>query len=152
MNLDGQYTFDAPQDTVWQVLMDPDAIAQALPGVDKLIPIDGEPDAWHADAKIKIATVSGTYSGTIRMSEQNPPTQYRLTVAGEGQNSIINGTALISLAPNTDDNNKTEITWEAEANISGKLAGIGQRLVGAAANMMSKRFFNDLASQIPNKE
>ena len=150
MNLSGDYKFDAPQETVWNLLMDPDVIASAIPGVDEFVPIEGEADAWNVKAKINIATVNGAYMGTVRMSEQQPPNQYRLTVNGEGQQSIIGGTVLITLA-NDEANQQTLITWDAEANISGKLARVGQRVIGAAANMMSKRFFNSVAQQIDTK-
>jgi carbon monoxide dehydrogenase subunit G len=86
-----------------------------------------------------------------RQREKNPTTSYRLTVKGDGQQSVIDGTALITLS-SAVDNKKTDLTWDAEANISGKLAGIGQRLIKATANLMSKQFFNGLAKQLPAKE
>ena len=147
MNLTGDYTFDAPQETVWNLLMDPNVIANAIPGVDEFIPIEGEADAWNARAKINVATVNGLYMGTIRMSDQDAPNQYRLTVNGEGQQSIIGGSALITLAYD-EDNQQTQLTWDAEANISGKLARVGQRVIKAAAGMMSKRFFGGVAKQL----
>jgi carbon monoxide dehydrogenase subunit G len=86
--------------------------------------------------------------GNIRMSEQDAPTRYRLTVNGEGQQSIIGGTVLITLS--YDEAEKvTNLDWDAEANISGKLARVGQRLIKAAANMMSNRFFSGVEKQIP---
>ena len=148
MEITGDYTFDADQQTTWNLLMDTDAIAKALPGVDALIPVEGEPGKWRANATLKIGAIGGTYSGVISMSELDEPIKYRLTVAGEGQASIINGTALIELAPNAEDSNKTTIQWTAEANISGKLASVGQRLIKATANMMSKRFFSELAKNL----
>jgi uncharacterized protein len=84
----------------------------------------------------------------VRMSEQQPPNQYRLTVNGEGQQSIIGGSALIKLAYDEAEQ-QTILAWDAEANISGKLARIGQRVIKAAAGMMSNRFFSNLAQQIP---
>ncbi len=148
MQLTGSYKFNHEQQAVWDVLMNPDAIAKALPGVDELIPVEGEPDTWRADAKLGIATVRGKYSGIVKLSEQNPPNQYRLTVSGSGQNSIIDGTTLISLSYDAD-NQQTILNWEADVQISGKLASIGQRLIGAAANMMSKQFFQGLEKQLP---
>lgn len=147
MNLSGDYTFDAPQETVWNLLMDPNVIAKAIPGVDEFVPVENETDVWHAKAKINLATVNGLYVGTVRMSDREAPTRYRLAVNGEGQQSIIGGSVLIRLAYD-EVNNLTVLTWEAEANISGKLARVGQRVIKAAANMMSKRFFNGLAEQI----
>ena len=151
MDLSGTYTFDVEREALWKVLMDPRAIAEALPGVDELVSIEGEEYAWRADAKISVATVNGAYAGTVRLSEISPPNQYRLTVDGEGQQSIINGSALITL--DYDEATKqTTLHWQAESAISGKLAGIGQRLIKAAATMLSKRFFSSLAKQIPSSE
>jgi|FLYN01.1.fsa_nt_gi carbon monoxide dehydrogenase subunit G len=151
MQLSGAYTFDSDQETVWQRLMDPQAIAQALPGVDELIPIEGETQAWRATAKIGLASVNGTYTGVIRLSEIQSPHQYRLSVSGEGQQSIINGTALLKLSYDSEQQ-KTVLTWDAEASISGKLASVGQRLIGAAANMLSRQFFGALARQLPARQ
>jgi len=151
MKLSDTFTFDADQDTVWQLLMDPAAIAKAMPGVDKLTPIDGETNAWRANARIGIAAVNGTYSGVVRLSEITAPTQYRLTVNGEGQQSFIGGTALLTLHYDADQK-KTILNWDADANISGKLASIAQRLVVAAASMLSKQFFRGIASQLPNAD
>lgn len=149
MQLNGDFNFNAPQEQVWQLLMDPAVIAAALPGVDELVPIEGEKDTWRAEAKINLAAVSGTYAGVIHMSEQQPPRQYRLTVSGEGQQSIINGSALITL--NYDETTgQTRLTWEAEPSISGKLARVGQRLIKAAATMLSKQFFTAVAKQLPS--
>jgi uncharacterized protein len=148
MEITGDYTFEADQQTTWNLLMNTDAIADAMPGVEELIPIEGETNKWRAEATLKVGSIGGTYSGTITMSEHDEPNKYRLTVAGEGQASIINGTALIELAPNSDDSSKTTIKWTADANISGKLASVGQRLIKATANMMSKRFFSALAKNL----
>lgn len=147
MKLSGTYTFDADQQAVWNVLMDPQAIAKALPGVDALLPIAGEQQAWKANAKIGIAGISGTFAGVVRMTELQPPQQYRLTVSGEGQQSVIGGNALITLS--AAGTGKTKLDWTGEANISGKLASIGQRLIGMAATMMANQFFSGLAKQIP---
>ena len=69
MKLADTFTFDADQETVWKLLMDPDAIAKAMPGVDALIPIEGEPNSYRATAKIGIANVNGVYTGVVRLSE-----------------------------------------------------------------------------------
>ena len=145
------YAFKADQQAVWQLLMNADAIAKALPGVDHLVPIEGESNYWRATAKIGIAAVSGTYRGTVRMSELTPPNSYRLTVNGEGQASIINGSALLTLSFDSAKES-TMVTWTADATVSGRLASVGQRLVTAAANMLARQFFRRLARQLPGAE
>lgn len=148
MELSGNHVFDHPQEKVWAALMDPKVIASAIPGVEELQPIEGEANAWRADAKIGIAAVSGRYTGIIRMSEIQAPRQYRLTVSGEGQQSIINGTALITLHYDPETR-QTNLTWEAQANINGNLARVGQRVIKSAAGLMSKNFFDGVDKQIP---
>jgi uncharacterized protein len=149
MQITGSYTFDFDQQAVWDILMNPDAIAKAIPGVQQMVPLDNEPNAWRTTARLSVASLNGTYNGVIRMSELDPPRQYRLTVTGEGQQSIINGTALITLEPASDsDTPKTNVSWIAEANLSGKLASIAQRLVSVAASMLSRQFFSGLARQL----
>lgn len=147
MNLSGNYTFEADQEAVWNLLMDPDAIAKALPGVDQLVPVEGESHTWQAQVKVNVAAINGLYAGTIRMSDMEPADQYRLTVNGEGQQSIIGGSALIRLEYDEAEQ-QTLLNWDADANISGKLARVGQRVIKAAATMMSNRFFGNLADQL----
>jgi carbon monoxide dehydrogenase subunit G len=148
MKLSGTYTFNAEQQTVWKLLMDPDAIARALPGVEKLTPVEGEPMTWKATIKLGLAMISGTFSGTIRITEIQAPERYRLAVNGEGQQSIIDGSALIMLTPDPGGAAKTALNWEGAANISGRLAGIGQRLIGSVATMMANQFFGGIAKQL----
>lgn len=150
MQLNGSYTFDADQKTVWALLMNPDAIAQALPGIKTLIPIEGEAMAWRAAAKVDVTGLNGNYAGTIRVSEVEAPTQYRLTVNGEGQQSIIGGTALIKLSYDPDKN-QTLLNWDGEATIANTFASIAQQLVRAGATMMSKQFFQGIAKQLPTE-
>lgn len=148
MELHCTHVFDHPQHKVWEALMDPQIIGHALPGVEELLPVEGEALAWKANAKIGIAAINGHYEGTIRMTEIQEPAQYRLTVSGEGQQSIINGTALIKLVYDADKQ-QTILTWDAEAHINGNLARVGQRLIKSAADMMSRRFFDGINRQIP---
>ncbi len=151
MEINGTFDFPAPQQAVWDALMDPNVIAQAIPGVKEMKAVDGEPNTWRADAKVGVASISGTYTGIIKMSEVDAPHRYRLTVSGEGQQSIIGGTALLELSYDSD-NNQTHLIWTADANISGKLASIGQRLIKSAAGLLSRQFFQGVAKQIPPTE
>lgn len=148
MKIAGTYLFHAQQQTVWTVLMDPEAIAQALPGVDRLVPIDGEATAWRATAKIGIATVSGSYTGIVRMNDIAAPDRYRLSVKGEGQGSVIGGSAELVLSCDPAKNT-TLVSWTADADIYGRLAGVAQRLLAAAASMLATQFFRSLARQLP---
>ena len=148
MKISGTHSFQADQSAVWGVLMNPDAIARALPGVERLIPIDGETSAWRATAKIGIAAVSGSYTGIVRMSDIVAPDRFLLSVEGEGQGSIIGGSCQMVLTYDPATNTSL-VSWTADASVFGRLAGIGQRLMAAAATMLARQFFGALARQIP---
>jgi uncharacterized protein len=150
MKIAGTFSFKAGQIAVWDTFMNPDSIAKALPGVERLIPIEGEIDAWRATAKIGIAAVSGTYTGIVRMSDIAPHDHFLLSVDGEGQGSIIGAAVQVALSYDTTKG-ITSIAWDADANVFGRLAGLGQRLVAAAASMLAQQFFRSLARQIPGE-
>jgi carbon monoxide dehydrogenase subunit G len=85
------------------------------------------------------------------MSEIDAPTQYRLTVSGEGQQSIISGTAIIRLEAKADaaeGKPETIVSWTAEGSLAGKLASVAQRLIQVAASLLSRQFFGALAKQL----
>lgn len=147
MDISGTYTFNFDRQTVWNTLMAPHAIEQAIPGVQEMISIEDEPHAWHIVVKIGVSSISGTYRGILRMTDIYVAHQYRLTAEGQGQQSFINGTALITL---TDDPTatRTPISWEAQANLSGKLASVAQRFIKSAAGMLSRQFFGNLEKQL----
>ncbi len=151
MDITGTYTFNADQETVWKLLMDPNAIAKAIPGVQEMMPIEGEANAWRAIAKLGIGSISGTYAGIVRMSDVEPPNRYRLSVSGEGQQSIISGTALLTLTFDAE-HHQTVLNWDAHASVSGKLASIGQRVIKSTAGLIGKMFFGALAKQLPDSE
>ena len=71
MDVNGSYTFDAAPDAVWKLLTDPKVIAKCLPGCDRLEPI-GE-DQYRAAMTLAVASVSGSYSGTVSMLDKNAP-------------------------------------------------------------------------------
>lgn len=150
MEFTGSYALKGELQKVWELMIDPDAIAKAVPGVKEMSAVDGQPDTWRAEAKIGFSAISGTYAGTIHMSDRNPPHSYKLTVKGEGQQSHVTGHAVIKLSYD-DSSGETTVSWEAHADIAGKLARIGQRMIKAAANFLARQFFSSLAKQLdPN--
>jgi carbon monoxide dehydrogenase subunit G len=82
MDISGSYTFNAPPQRVWDLLMDPAVIASCIPGCEKLDP-EGE-DRYRARLKVALAAITGSYDGTVTLSDKTPPNSYRLTVEGQG--------------------------------------------------------------------
>ena len=137
MEITGSYTFDAPPARVWALLMDPVAIASCIPGCEGLTP-DG-PDRYLARIKLGMGAISGSYQGTVTMSDVKQLESYRLTVDGTGAPGFVKGEAMISLRAAGD---ATIVDVAGQVQTGGAIARLGQRLIGSAAKMMQDNFFS----------
>lgn len=139
MEITGSYTFVAPPERVWSLLMDPEAIASCIPGCEGLTP-DG-PDRYRARITIGLAAITGTYEGIVVISEKVEPQSYRLEVEGQGKPGFVKGNAALALRPDGDG---TVVDVTGTVQTGGAIARLGQRLIGSAAKMMQDRFFGCL--------
>ena len=143
MHITGSYTFDAPPDRVWQVLMDPDVIASCIPGCERFEPA-GE-DRYRARLNVALAAITGSYDGTIAITDKVPHASYRLVADGQGKPGFVKGESAISLRP---DGAVTIVEVAGTVQTGGPIARLGQRLVGGVAKMMMDRFFACLQSRV----
>ncbi|MBI3942081.1 MAG: carbon monoxide dehydrogenase subunit G [Chloroflexi bacterium] len=144
MKISGKYTFEASQQEVWDVLTDPDAFAQVMPGVEKFEPV-GE-DEWASTLNVGLAAVKGTYEGKVSMKDKNPPSSYKLHIEGKGTPGFVNGEGTLELAENPDGT--TQLSYHGEAQIGGTIASVGQRLLDSAAKSMIRQAFDGFAQEI----
>jgi carbon monoxide dehydrogenase subunit G len=143
MDITGTYTFNAPPARVWQLLMDPAVIAGCIPGCEKL-DADG-PDRYRARLSVALAAITGTYDGTVTISEKVEPQSYRLTVEGQGKPGFVKGNALLSLRP---EGETTIVDVTGTVQTGGAIARLGQRLIGGVSKMMQDRFFACLQGKL----
>src|SRR5262245_3774272 len=143
MDVTGSYAFAAPPDVVWKLLVDPVVIAACLPGCDGLEPI-GE-DRYRATLTLTVASIGGSYSGTVAMLDKNPPHSYRLLVEGKGKPGFVNGEATVELVP---DGDATTVRVIGRGDVGGLIARVGQRLLGSVSKMMMDRFFGSLQKSV----
>ena len=143
MDISGSYTFNAPPQRVWDLLMDPVVIASCIPGCEKLEP-EGE-DRYRARLKVALAAITGSYDGTVALSDKAPPNSYRLTVEGQGKPGFVKGNATITLRP---DGANTIIDVGGTVETGGMVARLGQRLIGNVSKMMQDKFFSCLQSKL----
>ena len=136
MDVTGSYTFNAAPARVWDLMMDPAAIADCIPGCETLDP-EGV-DRYRAKITIGLAAITGTYEGTVVITEKIEKSSYRLAVEGQGKPGFVKGDAAITLRP---DGGGTVVELTATVQTGGAIARLGQRLIGAAAKMMQDRFF-----------
>jgi carbon monoxide dehydrogenase subunit G len=143
MTLDGSHHFKAPRDRVWELFNDPGVLARATPGCERLNPIG--PDEFEATLSVGVAAVKGTYQGRLAITDKRPPEGYTLHVEGTGRPGFVKGEGRLSL---TEQDGGTLATINAEAQVGGLIAAVGQRLVGAAARLLMSQFFSALEAEL----
>jgi carbon monoxide dehydrogenase subunit G len=143
MDLEGAYTFDAPVERIWDLLMDTDAVAGCLPGCRGLRPV-GE-DRYEVELGVAVAAVAGNFAGTVSLEQKVPPRSYTLAVDGTGRQGFVRGRADVSLEP---DGTRTRVVVKAHADVGGTIARVGQRLLEGVARTTMDRFYACLAARV----
>ena len=136
LKIEGNCTFDAPPERVWQVLLDPKVMAQCMPGCESLNEVG--PDQYEATMKVGIAAVKGTYKGKVSIKDKQPPTHYVLSGEGSGGPGFMRGEVAIDLE---EKNGQTVLKYSTDAQVGGLIASIGQRMLNGVAKMMVDQFF-----------
>jgi carbon monoxide dehydrogenase subunit G len=143
MEISGSYSFNAAPDRVWALLMDPAVLSSCIPGCERFEP-DGD-DRYRVTLTVGLAAITGTYQGTVVLTDKVPPTSYGLVVEGQGRPGFVKGTSAIVLRA---EGATTAVDVSASVHTGGAIARIGQRLIGSVAKMMMDRFFECLKSKL----
>lgn len=143
MKLEGTYTFDAPRDVVWQALLDPEILARVMPGCEGLEKV-GE-DEYKATLKIKVGPVQGKFEGGIKLTEINAPDSYNMEVDGKGPAGFMKGHGKVWLE---DQGSSTLMHYGGEAQVGGRIASVGQRLLDSSAKALTRQSLDGLNKQI----
>jgi carbon monoxide dehydrogenase subunit G len=146
MDINASYSFDAPVDQVWNLLMDPEAVGKCLPGSRGLKEI--APDRYEVELGLAIAAIAGNFKGTVAIEEKNPPQSYKLAVEGTGRQGFVKGFARITLEP---DGARTHVRVAAQADVGGMIARVGQRLLEGVARTTMDRFYGCLANGLSQR-
>ena len=146
MNLKGTHRFKAKQDRVWESLNDPEVLRQCTPGCRQMTPAaDGSNDSYDVLMEVGIAAVKGRYTGTIRITDRVPGTQYKLAVTGTGSVGFLNAEGVIRLEALGEE---TLIEYSGQAQVGGLIAGVGQRIMGGVAKQLVGQFFQCLEKNV----
>ena len=143
MKLAGSYTFDAPRESVWELLMDPTVLQRIIPGCERLE--ETGPDTYSADIKLGIANIRGDYTGTVKILDQQPPERYRLEGEGRGKPGFAKGSGGLELLA---EDGKTMMRYQADVQVGGPVAGIGQRLIEASAKSIINQSLKALGAEL----
>ena len=147
MKIEGHYDLPAPRDRVWQALLDPDQLSKAIPGCERLEAAG--PDEYKATLKVGVAAVKGTFEGKVRLSDKEPPTRYKMAVEGSGGPGFVRGEAAMELL---EVPGGTRVAYQADVQIGGLIAGVGQRMLGGVTKMMLDQFFSRMAERLGGSE
>ena len=143
LKIEGSYTFDAPRQRVWEVLLDPKVMAQCMPGCESMNEV--APDQFEAVMKVGVASVKGTYKGKVSIKDKQPPSHYVLSGQGSGGPGFMQGDVAIDLE---EADGKTVLKYSTDAKIGGLIASVGQRMLNGVAKMMVDQFFRKVESFI----
>jgi carbon monoxide dehydrogenase subunit G len=144
MEMSSSRVIGAPPQAVWEALNNPDVLKECIPGCETLTRESA--DVWRAVIAAKVGPVSARFSGKVALADVAAPTGYTLKFEGQGGAAgFANGEAKVTLAPAAE--NQTELSYVAKAQVGGKLAQIGSRLVDGAAAKMADDFFARFAAR-----
>ena len=147
MKLAGTYEFNAPRAVVWEMLQDPDVIGQIMPGSEKLEEV--EENKYKAVMIVKVGPVTGRFEGSVELTDLNPPESYTMILGGKGSAGHMNGTGTVELEDNGDET--TTMHYSGEAQVGGRIAAVGQRLLDMAGKMIAKQSLKNLAKQVEQR-
>lgn len=144
MVMDGEVQLPASREVVWAKLNDAEVLKACIPGCEFLEKLSDT--EFQAVAVAKIGPVKAKFKGKIRLSDLDPPNGYR--ISGEGDGGVAGfakGGATVALAPKDSG---TQLSYHVDAQIGGKLAQLGQRLVNGAAKKMADQFFQNFVAAV----
>ena len=134
MKIEGQHTFDVPQERLWEALLDPEVLSKTLPGCEELTEV-GEND-YKGTMNIGIGPVQGRFEGQFSILDMDPPEHYQLKLEGKGPTGFLQGQGEIRLET---EGQSTILHYEIDAQVGGPVAGVGQRLLESSARSISRQ-------------
>ena len=147
MKLSGSYQINLSKEKVWQALNDPEILKQAIPGCEEFI--KNSETEFTATATNKIGPFNASFTGDIELKDLNPPNSYKISGSGNSPVGFASGEAEVKLE---DHENGTNLIYEVEANVGGKIAQVGSRLIDMTAKKMADIFFGKFSKLISKDE
>jgi carbon monoxide dehydrogenase subunit G len=144
LKIQGEHRFSAPRQEVWKALLDPDVLSRTVPGSQGLERTgDNE---FKGELTMKIGPVSGVFQGKVALENLDAPNGYTLKLDGRGAQGFVNGNGAIHLED--DPAGGTLLRYEVDAQVGGRIAGVGQRLLDSSAKVITRQALEALDVQI----
>lgn len=145
MDMQGSERIEAPVKTVWQALNDPEILRQSIPGCESL----EKTSDTHMNAKVvlKIGPIKAKFEGAVELQNLNPPHSY--TISGEGKGGLAGfakGGADVTLT--SEEDGATLLTYTVKAEVGGKIAQLGSRLIESTSKKLAGEFFSNFSAAV----
>ncbi|MGE0844943.1 MAG: CoxG family protein [Flavobacteriaceae bacterium] len=145
MTMNGSYDLPADRQTVWNALNDAEILKRCIPGCEEFERT--EDGGFAAVAVVKLGPVKARFKGDVTLSDLDPPNGYRISGQGNGGVAgFAKGGAVVRLAD--AEGGGTNLSYDVEAQIGGKLAQIGQRLINGSAKKIADEFFSNFRKEL----
>jgi carbon monoxide dehydrogenase subunit G len=138
----GEYKFEAPTAEVWTALLDPVVLAAVMPGCEKLELVD---DAYVGELNIKVGPVQGKFQGKVVLADVVEEQGYTMSVDGRGQPGFVKAKVAVKLAPEGEE---TKMEYDGNAQVGGRIASVGQRLIDSSAKAIIKESLEGLNANV----
>lgn len=146
LEVQGEYRFKAPRETVYQMLLDPAMIERAMPGCERFEAAG--PDTYDVTMRVGIAALRGAYRGKVRVTDQSAPESYRLEITGAGPSGAVTGGAHLLLS---EDGPRTLLRYKGDLKAQGALASLGLQMISGSAKILIGQFMKAMEKEIANR-
>jgi hypothetical protein len=143
MEMTGEVVIPAPRQLVWEGLNDPEILRQSIPGCEKIE--RSAENEFTATVTAKVGPVKASFQGKVTLSDIDPPNGYRISGEGKGGVGFAKGGATVAL---TDAEGGTRLSYNVDAQVGGKLAQLGSRLIDGTAKSLANDFFSRFAALV----
>lgn len=147
MKLEGSYTFDAPRELVWEMFFDPEVLARTMPGCEKLERT--AENSFEGRMRMQVGPVQGVFKGTVVLTDLHSPETYHMQVDGQGPSGFMKGEGDVRLEETEEG---TIMHYVGEAQVGGRIAQVGQRLMDSSARAIVKQSLDNLARQVDARQ
>jgi carbon monoxide dehydrogenase subunit G len=145
MKMSGSQVIQAPREAVWKGLNNPKVLQQCIPGCESIVA--SSPTQMSAKVVLKIGPVKASFTGAVTLSDIKAPESYRISGKGEGGFAgFASGGATVRLTANSGS--ETLMEYDVDAQVGGKIAALGSRLIDSTASSLADQFFTKFASLI----
>jgi len=140
----GEYAFPGTREAIWELLLDPAVIARTMPGTEEMVRV--APDRYEGRMRVGVGAITAAeFTVSVQLADVVPPERYTMQIDGRGRFGFTRGTAQVRLAA---EGAGTVMRFEADLQVGGKIAAVGQRLLDSVSKLMTRQGLESLSKEV----